>query len=70
MALPAPPPGALPTAVAAVCLWEALPVIALIVVVWLVVIGAALLVLRAVISEPLGDEQDESDDQVSGHDPS
>ena len=67
MAFPAPPPGALPAAVAAICLWEALPVIALIVVVWLVVIGAALLVLRAVISEPLGDEKDESDDQISGH---
>ena len=69
MAFPAPPPGAMPTAVAAVCLWEALPVVALVVVSWLVVIGAALLVLRAVISEPLGDEQDESDDQISGHGP-
>ena len=37
---------------------------------WLLIISLALLVLRAVISEPLGSEQDESDDQVSGHVPS
>lgn len=34
---------------------------------WLLIVSAALLVLRAVISEPLGSEQDESDDEVSGH---
>ena len=42
----------------------------LVVVTWLVVIGAALLVLRAVVSEELDREQDQSDDEVSGHVPS
>jgi len=37
---------------------------------WLLVVSATLLVLRAVVSEELGPEKDESDDQVSGHDPS
>ena len=37
---------------------------------WLLIVAMALLVLRAVISEPLGSEQDESDDEVSGHVPS
>ena len=37
---------------------------------WLLVVSACLLILRAVISEPLGQKQDESDDEVSGHVPS
>lgn len=36
---------------------------------WLLIVSAALLVLRAVVSEPLGSEQDQGDDEVSGHVP-
>lgn len=42
----------------------------LVVVAWLVVIVGALLVMRAVMSEQLDQEQDQSDDQISGHVPS
>ena len=70
MAFRDPPPAIVPVALGGLWLWEVLPVFALVVVVWLVVIGAALLVLRAVISEPLGEQEHESDDQVSGHVPS
>jgi hypothetical protein len=41
-----------------------------VVVAWLVVIVGALLVMRAVMSEQLDQEQDQSDDQISGHVPS
>lgn len=74
--MPQPPPGWLsdtgeglvsvpartvPVVASALSAWT------LVVVAWLVVIGAAVLVLRAVVSEPLDGEQDESDDEVSGH---
>ena len=42
----------------------------LVAVAWLLVISAALLVLRAVVAEDLSGEQDHGDDQVSGHVPS
>lgn len=42
----------------------------LVVGVWLLIVAGALLLLRAVCLEPLDREQDESDDQVSGHVPS
>lgn len=42
----------------------------LVVGVWLLIVAAALLLLRAVCLEPLDGEQDESDDEVSGHVPS
>ena len=42
----------------------------LVVVAWILVIGACVLLLRTVCLERLDPEQDESDDQVSGHAPS
>ena len=42
----------------------------LVVAAWVVVIGAGVLLLRTVCLERLDPEQDESDDEVSGHVPS
>ena len=42
----------------------------LVVGVWLLIVAGALLLLRAVCLERLDGEQDDSDDQVSGHVPS
>lgn len=78
--LPAPPPGGVvPTgspdvvsdssaSLAAVS--DALGAWTLVVGVWLLLIAGALLMLRAVCLESLDGEQDESDDEVSGHAPS
>lgn len=48
----------------------ALSALLLVVVAWLMVIGAGLLVVRAILAEDLDGEQDESDGQISGHAPS
>ena len=77
--LPAPPPGGVdrwgshggvsvpPGSLPAVS--DALAAGTLVVGVWLLIVAAALLLLRAVCLEPLDREQDESDDEVSGHVP-
>ena len=49
---------------------DALAAGTLVVGVWLLIVAAALLMLRAVCLESLDGEQDDGDDQVSGHVPS
>lgn len=78
--MPAPPPGGVvrtgcpgvvsdsPASLSAVS--DALGAWTLVIGVWLLLVAGALLVLRAVCLEPLDGEQDESDDEVSGHAPS
>lgn len=78
--LPAPPPGGVdrwqsrggvsvpPGSLAAVS--DVLAAGTLVVGVWLLIVAGALLLLRAVCLEPLDREQDDSDEQVSGHVPS
>ena len=57
-------PGSLPVVTHALAAWT------IVVVAWIVITAGGLLLLRAVCLEPLDREQDESDDQVSGHVPS
>lgn len=78
--LPAPPPGGVvpPGYLCGVSdasrsllpVHSALAAWTLVVVAWLVVCCGALLLLRAVCLESLDPEQDDSDEQVSGHAPS
>lgn len=78
--LPAPPPGGVVLTGCHVGVSEpcstlppandTLGALALVVVAWLLVVCVALLVLRAVVSESLDGEQDQGNDEVSGHVPS
>lgn len=78
--LPAPPPGGVVPRGCHVVVSDAsrsLPAVSdalaagtLVVGVWLLIVAGALLLLRAVCLEPLDGEEDESDNQVSGHVPS
>lgn len=78
--LPVPPPGGVVRTVGHVGVsdaWSSLPgdtgalaVWMLVVGVWVLLVAAALLLLRAVCLESLDPEQDQGDDEVSGHAPS
>lgn len=57
-------PGSLPVVTHALAAWT------LVAVAWIVITAGALLLLRAVCLDPFDREEDESDDQVSGHVPS
>lgn len=78
--LPAPPPGgvdhwgsrggvSVPTG-SLPAVSDALAAGTLVVVVWVLIVAGALLLLRTVCLESLDGEQDDSDEQVSGHVPS
>ena len=78
--MPAPPPGGVVRtecldAVSDPCatlpaVSDALAAGTLVVGVWVLIVAAALLLLRTVCLESLDGEQDDSDEQVSGHVPS